>query len=250
MNAQLKRRFAASVRKQLDRYAVWEPGAPLALGDYGVLRDKTLHKLGNINALDITFSEISGNETLYQFQSQGTRVSEAHASGSVQALGLGVPLQASIELRFDVEHGLFISALRSRVIEIDELRQLSLRIRQTGRWNFGWKLVTEVREASPATIIMGSSAGTTFKAEGDANLLEQFKIGSLKAGTTISFTGEAALQIVGLEGPIFFDLCYLPRFWRGDIRRGAVPLEELPEEPYARLGTQANIQDDDVSCDK
>src|SRR6266852_6299035 len=104
MNVQLKRTFAASVRKQLDRYPVWEPGTPLALGDYGVLRDKTLHKLGNLHALGITFSKTRGNEARYQFQSRGTRVNEAHASGSVKASGLGAPLRSSIELRFDEEH--------------------------------------------------------------------------------------------------------------------------------------------------
>jgi len=249
MNVQLKRDFAASVRKQLDRYPVWEPGALFTLGDYGVLRDKTLKKLGNIQAFGITFSKASGNETLYQFQSKGTKLIEAHASGSVEPAGLGAPLRSSIELRFDEEHGIFIKAQRSRVIQISELRQVALKLRQSGRWDFGWKLVTEVREVNPATIIMGSSAGTMLKVEGEADLLEQFRIGGLKTGTALTFTGEAALQVVGIEGSIFLDLCYLPGFFGGDIKQAAAPVEELSEEPYVRLGTQASIADDEARDD-
>ena len=181
MNVQLKRDFAASVRKQLDRYPVWELGTPFALGDYGVLRDKTLHKLGNIQAFGIGFSKTSGNETPYQFQSLGTRVIEAHASGSAEPAGIGAPLRSSVELQFNDEHGIFIKALRSRVIQISELRDVALRLRQSDRWNFRWKFVTEVREVNPATIIMGSIAGTMLKAEGAADLLEQFKVGGLKS---------------------------------------------------------------------
>jgi hypothetical protein len=245
MSVQLRRDFARSVRTQLDRYPVWEPGARFELGDYGVLRDKTLHTLGNIRAFDVEFSVVSGSETPYQFQSKGISVIEGHASGSVEPSGLDAPLRASLELQFGEEHGIFIKAPRSRVIQIGELREVALKLRRSDRWKFGWKLVTEMREVNPATIIMGSSANTTLKVEGEADLLEQFKIGGLKAGTAISFTGEAALQVVGVEGPIFLDLCYLPRFFGEDINRAAVPVEELPTEPFVRLGTQWSIQDDD-----
>lgn len=249
LNVQLKRDYSASVRKQLDRFPVWEPGAPFALGDYGVLRDKTLHKLGNIHAFGITFSKASGNETPYQFQSEGTKLIEAHGSGSVDLHALGSPLRSSLELRFDQEQGIFIKAQRSRVIQISELRQVALRLRTSGMWNFRWKLVTEVREVNPATVIMGSKAGTTLKIEGEADLLEQFSIGGLEAGAAITFTGEAALQIVGIEGSLLLDLCYLPRFFKGDIKHAAAPVSMLPEEPYVRLRTQASVADDEVEDD-
>ncbi len=249
MNVQLKRDFASAIRKQLDRYAVWEPGAPLALGDYGVLRDKTLYQLGNIRALGVTFAEIGGNETPYQYQSKGTNMIEGHVSGSIQPSGMAAPLRLSLELRFEEERGIFIRAERSRVRQIEELRQVALKLRENSAWKFRWKLVTEVREVRPGSIIMGSTAGTSLKFEGEADLLEQFKIGSLKGGTALSFTGSAALQVLGVEGPIFFELSYLPRFWRGSIKQAAVPIEELPEEPYARLGTQMAIEDDDATDD-
>jgi len=244
MSVQLKHDFAASVRRQLDRYAVWEPGEPFALGDYGVLRDKTLHKLGNIRAFSVTFATIRGAETHYQFASQGTSLIGAHANASLKPFGLSAPVLASLELRFSEDHGIFIRAERSRVSEIGELRQVALKLRDSGQWDFGWKLVTELREVNPATIIMGSSAGSSLKIEGASDLLEQFNIGALKAGATIAFTGEAALQVVGIVGPIFLDLCYLPRFWRGDISKAAVPVDQLPEEPYVRLSANPRIEDD------
>jgi hypothetical protein len=54
---------------------------------------------------------------------------------------------------------------------------------------------------------------------------------------------------MGVEGPILFDLAYLPRFFGEDVRRSAVPIDELPEKPYARLGTHMGIEDDDVNDD-
>lgn len=65
MNVQLKKDFATSVRRQLDRYPVWEPGAPFELGAYGVLRDRTLHKLVNIREFGVAFSVLKVNETPY-----------------------------------------------------------------------------------------------------------------------------------------------------------------------------------------
>lgn len=245
MTPHLKSDFAASVRKEIDRYAVWEPGAPFRLGDYGVLRDRTLHKLGNIDALGVRFSESIGSETPYQLANTGTSLIGVHGSGSVASSALPAPIRAAVELRFNQEHGLFVKAIRSRVIQIAELRQVALKLRASGKWNFGWKLVTEVREVDPGTIIMGSSAGTALKVEGDADLLEQFKLGGVTAGVALAFTGEAAFQVVGIRGPIFMELCYLPRYFRDDVQRAAVPADELPEEPYVRLRTELFVEDDD-----
>jgi len=245
MSVRLKSDFAVSVRRQLDRYPVWEPGAPFALGDYGILRDKTLHKLGSIKKFGVTFPSIIGTETFYQFSSKGTSLLEAHASGSVTLPSVSAPLKSSVELRFEEEHGIFLKALRSQVVQIGELRQVALKLRECGEWDYGWKFVTEIREVNPATIIMGSCAGTTLKIEGEADLLEQFKIGGLKVGTGISFTGEAALQVVGVVGPLFVDLSYLPRFWGGDVRQAAVSVDEVPEEPYARFRANLDIKDDE-----
>jgi len=245
MSVDLKSDFANAIRKQLDRYPVWQPGAPFALGDYGVLRDKTLYKLGNIRKFGVAFSKESGNEAPFQFQSKGTSLVGSHVSGSIEPSGLVAPIQASFELLFNEEHGIFIRAQRSRVNQIKELREVALQLRQNNSWNFEWKFVTEVREVDPATIIMGSAAGTKLKLEGDADLLEQFDLGGLKVGAALSFTGEAAFQVIGVVGPIFLDLSYLPRLWRGDVRQAAAPIDELPEEPYARLSAQPYVADDD-----
>jgi hypothetical protein len=240
----LKSDFAASIRKQLDRYPVWEPGAPLGLGDYGVLRDKTLHILGNIRSIGIEFRKTTGNETTYQFASNGTHLTSAQASGSVTPPGLGTGVNVSMELQFKEEHGIFIKALRSRVVQMADLRDVAIALRNSGRWEFSWKFVTEVRDVHPGTIIMGSSAGSTLRIEGSSDLLEQFNIGSLETKTGLSFTGEAALQVVGVQGPILMDLSYLPVFWGGDIQQAVVPGTTLPTDPYLRLETHTGVEDD------
>jgi hypothetical protein len=245
MNVQLKKDFASSVRKQLGRYPVWEPGAPIELGDYGVLRAKTFHKLGNIKAFGISFSETVGSETPYQFSSEGTTLVGAQAGGSVTPPGLAAAVKLSAELQFKEEHGIFITALRSRVIEISELRELGLKLRKSEQWDFNWKFVAQLRDVRPGTIIMGSSAGTTLKIEGASDVLQQFNIGALNGTAGITLTGNAALQVVGINGPILLELCYLPLFFGGDPKQAAVQGDILPDEPYARLGTGPAIPDDE-----
>ena len=245
MTLQLKQDFAVAIRRQLDRYPVWEPGGPLALGDYGILRDRTLHKLGNIGTFGFTFVESVGSETPYQFASEGTRLLGIRARGEIEPAAQAASIEASAEIHFNHAHGIFISALRSRVTEIRELRELALKIRESGKWNYAWKLVTEMRTVNPGTIIMGSSAGTTLLVEGASDLLEQFQIGGLTIGTKLRFTGEAALQVVGVEGPVFFDLCYFPRFFSDDIKRAAAPVDDLPAEPYMRWPAHLGVRDDD-----
>ncbi len=244
MPVHLKRDYSLSVRRQLDRYPVWEIGSPVSLGDYGVLRDKTFHKLGNIHGLGETFSTAHGAEMPYQFSTVGTSLVAATATGVVSPGGISAPIRAAVELRFTEEHGMFIRSERSRISQIAELNQLAMKLRRNDRWRFGWKLVTELREVNPATIIMGSSAGSALKIEGASDILEQFKIGALKAGAAIAFTGEAALQVVGLVGPVFLDLCYLPRFFGDVSRAGATQVDEVPETPYVRLKADPAIPDD------
>lgn len=234
----IKGDYATSIRKEIDRYAVWEPGEPLQLGDYGLLHDKTFEKRGNISEFGATFHHAESKPALYEFTSDGTTMSEASVDGSTTVGGPGGS-RFSLEFKFSRDHGLVIRAAESYTTEISDLHMLAMALRKLPRWEFRWKIVAVLRTASNATILMSRSANSSVKIEGSADAVQEFKLGNLKAELGLAITGEVGYKMVGAQGPILLDLVHLRHFGR-DVTR-----TREPDKPFERVPTDMSTGDDE-----
>ncbi len=82
-------------------YAVWPPGDPIELGDYGELRDSVFLRLGNVRNLGLTFSEWSDTtKDHWDFKS----------AGSVKKVSLAAPSTADLtqNSQIGVDHIVFV----------------------------------------------------------------------------------------------------------------------------------------------
>jgi hypothetical protein len=237
----VKTDYATSVRSEIDRYAVWEPGQPLELGDFGELHDKTFEKRGNVKDFKVAFEEKSGTRAFYEFTSAGTSIAEASLGGSVNLGGPVAFPRASLTFEFAQERGLFLRAADSYTIQISNLNNLAGELSRQGHWKFHWKVITEIRIASNAVILMGRSANSTVKVEASVDALERFKLGKLKADAGLNMTGEVGYKIIGVRGPLLVDLVRVRRFWGNAVRQfdGVVA-----KEPYERVSAGLEIEDD------
>ena len=85
-------------------YANWEPGRPIQLGDYGLVKGRSFVHLGNVRDLDIAFSERSDTKPDWKsFSSKGTTEVTLHAKGQSYA-------KAVLEITFGSENGVFFNA--------------------------------------------------------------------------------------------------------------------------------------------
>jgi hypothetical protein len=230
----VKTDYATSVRNEIDRYAVWEPGQPLALGDFGELHDKTFEKRGSIKDFGISFGEVSSSKAFYEFTSAGTSIAEASLNGTIS---VGLPIaspRASLDLKFARERGLFLRAADSFTVQIDNLYNLAAALSRLPDWKFHWKVIAEIRIAPSAVILMGRTANSTVKVEASVDALEQFRLGKLKADAGLSMTGEVGYKVIGVQGPLLVDLIRIRRFW-GDAVRQLDGVDA--KEPYERVST-------------
>jgi hypothetical protein len=235
----VKADYATSVRNEIDRYAVWEPGHPFKLGDFGELHDKTFEKRGNISDFGVSFETTASAPVLYEFTSTGTSVAETSLDASVNA---GVPApRASVEFKFAHERGLFLRAADSFTISISNLEQLASELSALPDWKFHWKIVSEIRVASSAILLMGRTANTKVKIEASVDAIEQLMLGKLAASAALNIAGEVGYKIIGARGPLFLDLIRVRRFFGGAIRQ----LDgHVTQSAFERLSTGPEVEDD------
>jgi hypothetical protein len=241
MSLQLK--YVSSVRKQLKRFATWDPGAPVRLGDYGVLRQRTFERLGHVDEFGIDpkqLGSIQSDPATFEFTTVGTTVAQAEASGRGSATPKLPSARASITVRFAADDSLFIRAHESRWIELAHVREVADALRKTNRWDFSWKIVAGLRTASSLSVLMGAEAGCSVKIEGSADALQQLNVGTLKTGTDVRVSGSAALKVIGAKGPFLLDLIRVRRFFGGATRNAA----PIPTEPFEPVSPEDVTEDD------
>ncbi len=91
-------------------YANWEPGKPLQLGDFGVMRDYTFVYLGNISQFGIQFASRT-NPSVDQkfFASQGS--TDVKLKAGVQApAGGAADMRGTITVSFTSQDAVFFNA--------------------------------------------------------------------------------------------------------------------------------------------
>src|SRR5258707_157619 len=121
----VKSEYVSAVRREIDRYAVWEPGQPLELGDYGELHGKTFEKRGNIRDFKVAAKELSGAPALYEFTSAGTTIAEVKAEASLSTGAVESVPKLALEFKFSRENGLVIRAAQSHTIQVSNLQDVA-----------------------------------------------------------------------------------------------------------------------------
>jgi|GEM_PF-890149 len=193
--------FNDIIQQHLDVFAAWIPIVnKYALGDYGIFADGVFDRMGNItDDFGVTFKTGSGEEASIDFTSANTKVIKFNAGAEVSVIPEGA-VDAKIELEFQSEKSFLVKSPTISVVTIDNVNVVGNQLKKLKDWDGKWKVVHKVYNALDAVIVSTISGGTKLTFTGNANALQQLKLGS--ASVNINTNKELGLKIQGKNGVI------------------------------------------------
>lgn len=193
----LQSKYAAVVARELRHHAVWEPGEPVRLGDYGILWQGRFSVHGNIkDDFEIEFDVARSRNREFAFRSDG--VSESRSEAKSEQIGAA----AELRVGFRSADALYVSSPSAWTEQIKGLARAVRPLSGNPQWRPEWMVVTRLYHASQAIILLSNSD--------DANVcLNLSADGVALAGDSSNDAGEngsVALQLTGVRGPLFMGL--------------------------------------------
>lgn len=238
----IQRTYCRAMATELSRHAVWEPGSPMGLGDYGILNDGSLMKLGNIEEFALPQSlkvELSKPSSV-EFASAGTKVLLIDPKAEVKLPSQLGPVDGSAELRISFEHAnsIYLRAAKLVTEEIANIDAVARILRTVPSWHFNWVVVSKVAVAWRLSLILSAKERAEVSVHAATDVLKAFDSGSASANLNVSIAGDAAFKVVGASGPVFFDCIRLRRVL-GGVKRGAQP-GGIALKPYEMVPPEAS----------
>lgn len=217
----MRQTYGKELYKHARSYAVWLPGSPAALGDYGIIKEGCFERIGSIHDLlpGFTVAETTSELDAFSFLSEGVAEARAKAGGKLMKVNYSVSANSGVVF---YAKGL---AIRS----VSNLVKLSKHLSTDKKWDHSWQIVTSVTSASDFYVLIGGRAGTKFSvtAEADAFPLLQVPLTNASAGFRVE--GECALHLAGKSGPVMVNLHRMKLFGNG--LKFAAPNQAATEEP-------------------
>ncbi|MBC7924560.1 MAG: lipase family protein [Bryobacteraceae bacterium] len=197
--------YCKQLRRELRRHANFPPNRPVALGDYGVLRDEVFERLGNVRQLGITFEIIEGTaQTTFTFKSHGSVDFALIAKGDVQPGGIPA-VRAGLEVKFSRAEAVFFNAAGCTVKAIDNVAAVGtalVQLLREGRWEADFHVVTELNLAAKTTAIASADRNSEIRLEAKSPALEAIQLGDASLDLQVKRSRNTALEIVTEGGNI------------------------------------------------
>lgn len=240
-NMDLWRRYVRAFAEQLDQVAVWEPGEPAELGDYGVFEHDRFKRSGNVFreptlvlpaalAREATPAKWQGKRTLCGTASLGTaggvRTPVARASGTLSTSSALFVVEVDSELRRLESPESLAEAVDEQVAEEWFARNL---------------IVSQVHTARRFHVMVKDVETTECSVEADGEEIRAFLDGlRVEASLTGSGgaivqnrTGPMSIRLVGFRRRYFSrrkDLRYFGASGGGDAPEDCIPAMDLIRE--------------------
>jgi hypothetical protein len=237
-------RFDNILKSELNVHAAWLPVTnAFALGDFGVVSDGVLAKMGNIGEFGVDWVEEAGPPTKLDYTSEGTRIIRMLGNAQVQTLP-DQDLDASLTIEFRHDSSFLVKAGRLTVRQFQNLNAIAEKLGKSPRWKSQFRVVSAVYIGQRCTILSSKGENSKIELKGKANALKQLDLGSAAAEIDISTSEKIGLQIVGQTGVVGLSLFKL----RWLI--GGVHVLAAPSGPGAASATTIIETDKDASWGK
>ncbi|WP_290702097.1 hypothetical protein [Lacinutrix sp.] len=159
-------------------YGVWEPGFPVQLGDYGIMKGNIFTQLGNISEFEELKDfniKIRRDETKDEKSFTSKKGVQFQLNPKAEGTIDGVKANASIEVKFSKENAVFFNGAEC-VFELIEnkyqLGQELLKIHKKSKdkWKKEFVLVTDRVITKRALILISTSSDFSITLEADASV--------------------------------------------------------------------------------
>ncbi|WP_397362007.1 hypothetical protein [Olleya sp. R77988] len=179
MGSSIAKVYSNTVKKnQKVLYGVWEPGFPVQLGDYGIMKGNIFTQLGNISEFEelkhfkIKIRKDDTKDEKFFTSKKGV---EFELKPKAESAINGININASIEVKFSKENAVFFNGAEC-VFELIEnkyqLGQELLKIHKKSKdkWKKEFVVVTDRVITKRALILISTSSDFSIKLEADANV--------------------------------------------------------------------------------
>ena len=158
----LQTSYAKAIHSHFPKYfANFPPNSPVALGDYGVLKDGIFDRQGSGEFLGVRPEVIAaGKAGTIQFTTGDDVTVTLRGAGHVDVPG--AEAQADVSIRFGNKGGVFFAAAGCQIVEFDDEKLTGDRVLEAfiaGNWKPEWVLVTRIVKAKALNLLVSEAAG-------------------------------------------------------------------------------------------
>ena len=203
--------FDEIVYSALNAHAAWLPITnTFELGDYGLISNGVLVKMGNIGDFGVAFTKEVGPNSQFKFSSKGTRIAKIVGNAEVNAFS-DDNLASKITLEFAHESAFFIRA-NLTVVQMQNVNQVVRNLRDAVErgWRRKFRVVSGIYTGQHCTIISSSAGQSRIELNGTAKTLKEFDLGNVAAGITASSHEDIGIELIGQSGAIGLSMFKLP----------------------------------------
>lgn len=193
------RRFSRLLHREIDVHAAWLPVTnTFRLGDYGMVSDGVLVKMGNIDEFGVEVVAGAGPPAELRFRSEGTKV--RRVVGGVEAPAFPqADLGAEIVIDFEAADAFYVSANLVSA-EMQNIAQVGAALRGVGGWRRRYRVVSAVYAAEQCTLLSARTANARVTLSGSAEALRLLELGRAHAGVTVASEESLGLDLTGRSG--------------------------------------------------
>lgn len=202
--------YANTVKKnQRVLYAVWEPGFPVKLGDYGVMVGNIFTQLGNISEFEelrhfkIKIRKDDTKDEKFFTSEKGVQF-EIKPKATIPVKGIDV--NASIEVKFSKENCVFFNAADCYFEIIENKYELGEELKKIyksskDRWKREFVVVTDRVIAKRALILISTSSNFMIKLDAKADV-SVIDLADASLGLTVAKQQSSGYKVITEEGII------------------------------------------------
>lgn len=238
--------YTQALHKKFRYRATWAPGAPIRIGDIGVIEDGTFTLKSTLGSMGMPTPRVRRDpraDDEWQFESSKDVSWIAKAKGTVSATVPNVPkgkLGAAISFG---KQGAVVLSLKDVTIQMLEdvvaIEDAMWDLLERDLWDQDWAIITETVQAKRGTVLIsaGSNAKVELMAKGSATA-GPVKLGDISMGFSLVSKQGMHTTFVAKDGltPMYRAIRFKDDFWRGLKLTGldAAAPPQKPGEPARR----------------
>jgi len=163
--ADVRQQYTDELYNNFGYFATWEPGTIRQIGEVGEMKDNEFIRITNLKNLGIEFNVLTDevkHDLSYSSKGSVTVTQKLSGTTTPKASSLG-ELESGFVVEFGKEKAVLLKAIGVSTEQIDDqvaLTEAIIKLYNDKKWDKKWTVITELKHAESATIIISNSANS------------------------------------------------------------------------------------------
>ncbi len=203
--ANVRKQYTDELNENFGYFATWEPGTIREIGEVGILDDNEFIRETNLENLGIKF-KVKKDKVKHElsYSSQGSVSVTQKLAGSTNAKASALAqADAGFIVEFAKGKSVLLKAVGVTTEQIDDqvaLAQELLRLYKLKKWNKKWVVITELKIADSATIIISNTSNSKIELSAKADIgALNMNIANADLGLSVAFSSGINTEIIAKQ---------------------------------------------------